>query len=245
VLALAVDALGADKVTAAMLPSRHTSELSLRGAEQEARALGVDFRVIPIEPAFEALREALAPSFAGLAPDVTEENLQARVRGTLLMALSNKLGRVVLTTGNKSELAVGYATLYGDMAGGFAPIRDVYKTLVYRLARWRNRAARVIPEEVIARAPSAELAPGQTDQDSLPPYGVLDAILEGWIEDNLTVAEIVARGFDRATVEREVRMVQRNEFKRRQAPPGAMVSRRAFGRDRRYPITSGYSPEVI
>jgi NAD+ synthase (glutamine-hydrolysing) len=240
VLALAVDALGADQVSAVMMPSRHTSELSLAGAEREARLLGVDYRIIPIEGPYQALLEALAPSFAGRAPDTTEENLQARVRGNLLMALSNKTGRIVLTTGNKSELAVGYATLYGDMAGGYAPIRDVYKTLVYRLAAWRNRDGEVIPAEVIRRAPSAELAPGQTDQDSLPPYAVLDAILEGWIEDDLTVEQLVARGFERATVIDVVRKVQRNEFKRRQAAPGPMLSRRAFGRDRRYPITSGY-----
>lgn len=242
VLALAVDALGPERVMAVMMPSRHTSELSLRGAEAEARALGVDYRVIPIEAPYQALLDSLAPHFAGLPSDTSEENLQARVRGNLLMALSNKHGRLVLTTGNKSELAVGYATLYGDMAGGYAPIRDVYKTQVWDLARWRNRDGEVIPDEVIRRAPSAELAPGQTDQDSLPPYAELDAILSGWIEDDLTVDEICARGHARATVTRVVGLVQRNEFKRRQAAPGPMVSRRAFGRDRRYPITSGYRP---
>ena len=244
-LALAADALGGDAVTALMLHSRHTAELSLRGAsaagrdargrvpqrDDRARVRGVRRFV------GAAVRDARAS-----AGDVTEQNLQARCRGVMLMAVSNRMGRLLLTTGNKSELAVGYATLYGDMAGGYAPLRDVYKTLVWRLSRWRNRDGEVIPREVIERAPSAELAPGQTDQDSLPPYEVLDAILEAFVEDDLAVADIVARGHDRATVERVVRMVQRAEFKRRQAAPGPMVSRRAFGRDRRYPVTSGYDP---
>ncbi|HWP94795.1 MAG TPA: NAD+ synthase [Gammaproteobacteria bacterium] len=242
-LALAADALGAPNVTAVMMPSRYTSDLSLAGAEEEARALGVAYHVIPIEKPFGAFLDVLEPVFAGLPRDTTEENIQARCRGVILMAISNKTGRLVLATGNKSEMAVGYATLYGDMAGGFAPLRDVYKTLVYRLAHDRNAIAPVIPAAVIARAPSAELAPGQTDQDTLPPYEVLDAILEAYIEDDLTVRQIVTeRGFDEATVKRVVRMVQRAEYKRRQGPPGVLISRRAFGRDRRYPITSGYDP---
>ena len=244
-LALAADALGGDAVTALMLPSRHTAELSLRGAERQARILGVEYHSVPIEPAFGAFVGSLAPLFdpRPVEPgDVTVQNLQARCRGVMLMAVSNRMGSLLLTTGNKSELAVGYATLYGDMAGGFAPLADVYKTLVWKLARWRNREGEVIPNEVIERAPTAELAPGQTDQDSLPPYETLDAILEALVEDDLTVAEIVARGHGQAVVERVVRLVQRAEFKRRQAAPGPMVSRRAFGSDRRYPVTSGYDP---
>jgi len=241
-LALAADALGGDAVTALMMPSRHTAELSLRGAERQAATLGVEYHSVSIEPAFEALVGSLAPLLGAASYDVTAQNLQARCRGVMLMAVSNKMGRLLLTTGNKSEVAVGYATLYGDMAGGYAPLRDVYKTLVWRLARWRNRDGEVIPREVIERAPTAELAPDQTDQDLLPPYETLDAILEAFVEDDLSVDEVVARGHPRATVERVVRMVQRAEFKRRQAAPGPMVSRRAFGRDRRYPITSGYDP---
>ena len=242
-MALAVDALGPGSVTALMLPSRHTSQLSLDAAAQQAAALGVEHRVVSIEPAFAAFAVTLAPLFALDDPrEVTVQNLQARCRGVMLMAASNARGRLLLTTGNKSELAVGYATLYGDMAGGFAPLRDVYKTQVYALAEWRNREGEVIPRAVIAREPTAELAPGQRDQDSLPPYAVLDAILEAFVEDDLSVAEIVARGHPREVVARVVQLVQRNEFKRRQAPPGVLVSRRAFGRDRRYPITSGYDP---
>jgi NAD+ synthase (glutamine-hydrolysing) len=247
-LALAADALGGDAVTALMMPSRHTAELSLRGAAAQAAALGVEYHCVTIEPAFEALLGSLAPLLGPLEGpsavpgDLTAQNLQARCRGVMLMAASNRTGRLLLSTGNKSEVAVGYATLYGDMAGGYAPLRDVYKTLVWRLARWRNRDGEVIPREVIERPPTAELAPGQTDQDQLPPYEVLDAILEAFVEDDLAVDEVVTRGHDRATVERVVRMVQRAEFKRRQAAPGPMVSRRAFGRDRRYPITSGYDP---
>jgi len=241
-LAIAVDALGADKVTAVMLPSRFTSDLSLRGAAQQARAMGVRYHTIPIEAAVAAFADALAELFAGLPADATEENIQARCRGVLLMALSNKTGKLLLTTGNKSELAVGYATLYGDMAGGFAPLRDVFKTWVYRLAAYRNSLGEVIPREVIARAPSAELRADQKDSDSLPDYAVLDAILEAYIEDDQTYAEIIAQGYDEAMVRRVIGMVQRNEYKRRQAPPGVRISRRAFGRDRRYPITSGYDP---
>jgi NAD+ synthase (glutamine-hydrolysing) len=240
-LALAVDALGADRVEAVMMPSRYTAAMSLEDARAEARALGVCWREIPIEPVFDAFLGALAESFAGLPADTTEENIQARCRGVILMALSNKTGRIVLTTGNKSEMSVGYATLYGDMAGGFAPIKDVPKLLVYRLARYRNSLGTVIPQRVLERPPSAELAPDQTDQDSLPPYEVLDPILERYIEQDQGVEQIVAAGFDAGVVARVVRMVDRNEYKRRQAPPGIRISRRAFGRDRRYPITSGYT----
>src|SRR5688500_13479813 len=239
-LAIAVDALGADRVYAVMMPSRYTAQMSLDDAAQQARTLGVGYDVISIEGMFEASLGALQEVFAGRAPDTTEENIQARCRGLLLMAISNKTGRMVLTTGNKSEMAVGYATLYGDMAGGFAPIKDCSKMLVYRLARYRNSIAQVIPPRVIERAPSAELRHDQKDSDSLPPYEVLDSILELFIEDNLSVDEISARGFDRATVGRVLEMVKRNEYKRRQAPPGVRISDRAFGRDWRYPITSGY-----
>jgi NAD+ synthase (glutamine-hydrolysing) len=239
-LAIAVDALGADRVHAVMMPSRYTSQMSLDDARQQARTLGVGYDVISIEGMFEASLGALQEVFAGRSPDTTEENIQARCRGLLLMAISNKTGRMVLTTGNKSEMAVGYATLYGDMAGGFAPIKDCSKMLVYRLARYRNSIAQIIPPRVIERAPSAELRHDQKDSDSLPPYEVLDSILELFIEDNLSVDEISARGFDRATVGRVLEMVKRNEYKRRQAPPGVRISDRAFGRDWRYPITSGY-----
>jgi NAD+ synthase (glutamine-hydrolysing) len=239
-LAIAVDALGADRERAVMMPSRYTSQMSLDDAAQQARTLGVGYDVISIEGMFEASLGALQEVFAGRAPDTTEENIQARCRGLLLMAISNKTGRMVLTTGNKSEMAVGYATLYGDMAGGFAPIKDCSKMLVYRLAHYRNSIAPAIPPRVIERAPSAELRHEQKDSDSLPPYEVLDAILELFIEDNLSVDEISSRGFDRATVGRVLEMVKRNEYKRRQAPPGVRISDRAFGRDWRYPITSGY-----
>jgi len=239
-LAIAVDAIGADRVEAVMMPSRFTADMSLTDARAEADALGVDYRVISIEPVFESFLAALSDSFAGMARDTTEENIQARCRGVILMALSNKLGRIVLTTGNKSEMAVGYATLYGDMAGGFAPIKDVPKLLVYRLARYRNRIGAVIPERVLVRPPSAELAPDQKDEDSLPPYSILDPILEGYIEKDRSIEDLVNAGFDPETVRRVAAMVDRNEYKRRQAPPGVRISRRAFGRDRRYPITSGY-----
>jgi NAD+ synthase (glutamine-hydrolysing) len=196
--------------------------------------------VVPIEPIYEATVQQLSELFAGMEEDVTEENIQARCRGLLLMAISNKTGSMLLTTGNKSEMAVGYATLYGDMAGGFAPIKDCSKSLVYRLARHRNTLGRVIPERVITRPPSAELRPDQKDSDSLPDYATLDPILEAFIEEDLSVDDIVKRGFERATVVRILSMVQRNEYKRRQAPPGVRISGRAFGRDWRYPITSGY-----
>jgi NAD+ synthase (glutamine-hydrolysing) len=244
VLALACDAIGAGRVKAVMMPSRFTSPISGEDASAMAAGLGVDCSEIPIEGMYQATLAALAGEFAGLAPDATEENIQARCRGMLLMAISNKTGRIVLTTGNKSEMSVGYATLYGDMAGGFAPIKDCSKLLVWRLARWRNAQgpAPVIPQRIIDRPPTAELREGQLDTDSLPPYEVLDPILEAFIEDDRSVDEIVAMGFDRATVTRVLELVKRNEYKRRQAPPGVRVSRRAFGRDWRYPITSGYRP---
>jgi NAD+ synthase (glutamine-hydrolysing) len=244
VLAIACDALGADRVHAVMMPSRFTSAISEKDATAMARGLGVRYSVISIEGMYEATLAALRDELAGRAPDTTEENIQARCRGMLLMAISNKTGRMVLTTGNKSEMSVGYATLYGDMAGGYAPIKDCSKTLVWRLARWRNGQAGkpVIPVRTIDRPPTAELRAEQLDSDSLPPYEVLDPILEAFIEDDRSVDEIVALGFERATVTRVLEMVKRNEYKRRQAPPGVRVSGRAFGRDWRYPITSGYRP---
>jgi NAD+ synthase (glutamine-hydrolysing) len=239
-LCIAIDAIGASRVHAVMMPSRYTSDMSREDAEAQARALGVRYDILPIDGIFRATETVLADLFEGLGPDITEENIQARCRGILLMAVSNKLGEMLLTTGNKSEMAVGYATLYGDMAGGFAPLKDCAKTLVYALARYRNGIAPAIPERVITRPPSAELAPDQKDSDSLPPYDVLDAILEAFIEDDNSVDQIAERGFDRATVVRVLQMVKRAEYKRRQAPPGVRVSKRAFGRDWRYPITSGY-----
>ena len=239
-LALAVDALGKENVTAVMMPSRHTSKLSVDESVRQAQLLGVEYHSISIESAFDAFLQALKPVIGGIAEDVAAQNVQARCRGVLLMALSNRSGRLLLTTGNKSETAVGYATLYGDMAGGFAPIKDVTKTWVYRLARYRNTLSAAIPAAVIERVPTAELAPGQKDSDSLPPYAILDPILSAYVEDDKTVAEIVALGFDETMVKRVVKMVQFAEYKRRQSPPGVRVSRRAFGRDRRYPITSGY-----
>ena len=239
-LAVACDALGAERVRAVMMPSQYTRQMSLDDAADMAQRVGVRYDTIPIQPAFEAFRAALAPQFAGRAPDVAEENLQARVRGTLLMALSNKFGSIVLTTGNKSEMAVGYATLYGDMAGGFAVIKDLYKTLVWRLARYRNTLSDIIPENIIARAPSAELRADQTDQDSLPPYDVLDGILEAYMEQNRAPREIVAQGYAPAEVRRVVELIRRSEYKRRQAPPGVRITLRGFGKDWRYPITSRY-----
>jgi len=239
-LAIAVDALGSENVQAVMMPSRFTSSMSLEDASAQAKLLGVKYSVLSIEAMFEATLATLKEEFAGRPADATEENIQSRCRMLLLMGLSNKTGRMLLTTGNKSEMAVGYATLYGDMAGGFAPIKDCSKLLVYRLAHYRNSLGRVIPQRVIERAPTAELRSGQKDSDSLPPYEVLDPILEAFIEEDLSVDEIEARGFDRATVSRVLDLVKRAEYKRRQAPPGVRVSRRAFGRDWRYPITSGY-----
>jgi len=240
VLAIAVDALGADKVRAVMMASRHTADISWIDASELAKNLGVQYDEIPISGPVDALEESLAAEFKGLKLDATEENIQARVRGTLLMALSNKTGRLVLTTGNKSEMAVGYCTLYGDMAGGFAVIKDIAKTLVYRLCDYRNSINPVIPERILTRAPSAELRPDQTDQDSLPSYEVLDGIVERYMEQNQSIAEIVAAGFDPDSVEKVTRLIKLNEYKRRQAPPGVRVTTRAFGRDWRYPITSQF-----
>ena len=249
VLALAVDALGAEHVRAVMMPSPYTADISLIDARDMATRLGVRYDEIPIAPMFDAFRAGLAPLFAGLPEDTTEENLQARIRGTLLMALSNKTGAIVLTTGNKSEMATGYCTLYGDMAGGFAVIKDVAKTLVYRLCHWKNdqptrradgSVGPVIPQRILTRAPSAELKPDQTDQDSLPAYEVLDAILARYMEDDQGIEEIVAAGFTRADVERVTHLIKVNEYKRRQAPVGIRVTHRGFGRDWRYPITSKF-----
>jgi NAD+ synthetase len=242
VLALAVDALGADAVTAVRLPSRYTAGMSNDLASEQCRALGVRMETVPIAEPFDGYLRALGPLFAGRDADVAEENLQSRTRGALLMALSNKFGGLLLTTGNKSEYAVGYATIYGDMCGGFAPIKDLYKTEVYALCAWRNAqpGGPVIPEGVITRAPSAELRDNQTDQDSLPPYEVLDGILYRYVDNEKSAAEIVADGFDPATVARILKLVRQGEWKRRQSAPGPKLSRRAFGRERRYPITSGY-----
>ena len=241
VLAIAVDALGAQKVRCVMMPSPYTAEISLLDAREMATRVGVRYDEISIVAMFDAFRAALAPEFAGLAEDATEENIQARIRGTLLMALSNKFGAIVLTTGNKSEMATGYCTLYGDMAGGFAVLKDVAKTLVYRLARWRNaQGPAPIPERIITRPPSAELRPNQTDQDSLPPYDVLDAILQRYMEEDQASEEIVAAGFAAADVERVTRLIKINEYKRRQSPVGIRITHRSFGKDWRYPITSRF-----
>jgi NAD+ synthase (glutamine-hydrolysing) len=241
-LALAVDALGKERVHAVMMPFAYTARMSIEDAEAEAQALGVDYRVLPIEQAYDGFMSILADEFAGLPADLAEQNLQARCRGVLLMALSNKQGHLVLTTGNKSEMAVGYSTLYGDMAGGFDVLKDVPKMQVYALSRYRNARddKPVIPQRVIERPPSAELAPGQVDEDNLPPYPVLDRILELYIEEDCSAADIVAQGFDRVVVEKVLRLVDINEHKRRQAPVGVRISKRGFGRDRRYPITSGW-----
>lgn len=241
VLALACDAIGPERVRAVMMPFRYTSTMSQEDAAKQAKTLGVRYDVLPIEPIFDATVKQLARIFGERGEDVTEENLQARCRGMLLMAISNKTGRMLLSTGNKSEMAVGYATLYGDMAGGFTPLKDCSKTLVYRLARYRNSILPVIPERTIERPPSAELRPNQRDTDTLPPYDVLDPILAAFIEEDLSVNEITQRGYDRDTVTRVLEMVKRNEYKRRQAPPGIRISSRAFGRDWRYPITSRYT----
>ena len=246
VLAIAVDALGADKVRTVMMPSPYTADISWIDARDMARRLGVRYDELPIAAPFEAFKSTLAGEFAGLAEDTTEENLQARIRGTLLMALSNKFGAVVLTTGNKSEMATGYCTLYGDMAGGFAVLKDVAKTTVFALARWRNAhdpfgtGANPIPERIITRPPSAELRPDQKDQDSLPPYEVLDAIVARYMENDEPIESIIAAGFDRADVERVTRLIKINEYKRRQAPVGLRVTRRSFGKDWRYPITNAF-----
>ncbi|MFZ5722049.1 MAG: NAD+ synthase [Pseudomonadota bacterium] len=248
--AIAVDALGADRVEAVMMPFRYTAQMSIDDAREEADILGVRFRIIPIEGMFDAFMSGLQDAFAGTARDATEENLQARCRGVLLMAMSNKQRYLVLTTGNKSEMAVGYATLYGDMAGGFDVLKDVLKTMVYRLSEYRNALAvsrgetPPVPRRVIERAPSAELAPDQKDSDSLPDYPVLDAILRLYVEDDLSAEQVIAQGHDKDTVYRVVRMVDRNEYKRRQAATGPRVTRRGFGKDRRYPITNGWQPGI-
>jgi NAD+ synthase (glutamine-hydrolysing) len=240
VATIAADALGADHVHGVLMPSRFSSDHSLSDARELCRRLGIDERVIPIEPAHAALLDMLAPSFADRAADITEENLQSRIRGVVLMALSNKLGWLVLTTGNKSETAVGYSTLYGDTAGGFAVIKDVPKTVVYELARHRNSSGEAIPASVLAKPPSAELRPGQRDADTLPAYDVLDPILEAYVEDDLTAGELIAAGFDADGVRRVTMMVDSAEYKRRQSPPGVRVTPKAFGKDRRLPITNRY-----
>ena len=242
VAVLAADALGSDAVRALTMPSPYSSPESVEDASDVASRLGIRLDVTPIDAVFGAYRSTLRPLFEDRPEDVTEENLQARIRGNLLMAISNKFGSLVLATGNKSEYAVGYATLYGDMAGGFAPIKDVPKTLVYELCRWRNAEGpnEPIPERVVMKPPSAELRPDQKDTDSLPPYDELDPIIEAYVEDDLGIDEVVARGHDRATVERVVRMIDRTEYKRRQAAPGIKITPKAFGRDRRMPITNRY-----
>ncbi|KAB7701967.1 NAD+ synthase [Plesiomonas shigelloides] len=239
-LAIAVDALGADKVQAVMMPFRYTADISVADAKEEADLLGIEFDIVSIEPMFDAFMQQLAPMFAGTERDTTEENLQARCRGVMLMALSNKRRRLVLTTGNKSEMAVGYATLYGDMAGGFDVLKDVPKTLVFQLSEYRNTLSYVIPQRVIDRPPSAELAPDQVDQDSLPPYDILDAILHAYVEQDKSVADLVAMGFEEDVVRKVIRLVDLNEYKRRQAAVGPRITARNFGKDRRYPITSGF-----
>ena len=247
--AMAVDALGPERVHGVMMPYRFTSSDSLRDAEASAKALGIRYDIVPIEAPMTGFTEVRAPLFAGRTPDITEENLQSRSRGVILMAISNKFGAMVVTTGNKSEMSVGYATLYGDMNGGYNPIKDLYKTEVYRLAAWRNahlpqdvkgRAGEMIPAHVITKAPTAELRENQTDQDSLPPYEVLDAILQGLVENELSIGEIEALGYERATIERVEHLLYIAEYKRRQAPPGVKITRRNFGRDRRYPITNRF-----
>jgi NAD+ synthetase len=239
-LAIAVDVLGADKVHVVMMPSEFTADISVSDAREMAKRVGVKYSELPITTLFECFCETLATEFSGLPFDTAEENLQARIRGTILMALSNKFGNIVLTTGNKSEMAVGYATLYGDMAGGFALLKDVPKTLVYRLAHYRNSLDPVIPERIIIRPPSAELRPDQTDQDSLPPYEVLDAIVEAYVEHDLSYKDIVTMGYSGRDVGQVIQLIHRNEYKRSQSPVGVRVTRRGFGKDRRYPITAKY-----
>ena len=236
-LAVAVDALGAERVNAVMMPFRYTASMSIEDAQTQAAEMGVAYRSISIEPLYESFNGALAEEFEGLAPNITEENMQARCRGVLLMSISNKKNLLVLTTGNKSELAVGYSTLYGDMAGGFDALKDCPKMLVYALARYRNTLSSCIPERVITRPPSAELAPDQKDEDSLPPYEVLDAIIEHYVEQDLSASDIIAQGFAEDDVRRVLRLIDLNEYKRRQAPVGVRITQRGFGRDRRYPIT--------
>ncbi len=241
-LAIATDALGKENVTAVFMPSDYTAEISKSGAMEEVEALGVNYYTLPIHNLFNQYLSTLDEVFAGTDTDTSEENLQARTRGTLLMAIANKRRQIVLVTGNKSEFAVGYATLYGDMAGGFAVLKDLYKTQVYQMARYRNTLSAVIPQSVIDRPPSAELAPGQKDEDTLPPYDILDAILKQYVEENGSIESIIANGFDADVVRQVIAMVIHSEYKRRQAPPGTRVSNKAFGRDWRYPITSRYQP---
>ncbi len=240
VMAIAVDALGAENVHAVMMPSRYTADISQIDARDMVKRLGVGYEEIAIAELAASFDQVLSPMFAGKALDATEENIQARLRGMLLMALSNKFGHLVLTTGNKSELSTGYCTLYGDMAGGFAVLKDVAKTLVYRLARWRNIQSEVIPERIITRPPSAELRPDQTDQDNLPEYDVIDGIIELYVEQNQSAAQIVAAGFERAAVEQILRLIRINEYKRKQSPPGPRITNRAYGRDWRYPLSNGF-----
>jgi len=242
-LAIAADALGPEQVHAVMMPSRYTAQMSLDDAKAQADIMGVDYKVISIEPTFQSFLNTLKEEFVNTEVDTTEENIQARCRGVILMALSNKLSRMVLTTGNKSEMSVGYSTLYGDMAGGFAPLKDVEKQLVYALCDYRNSLAQVIPQRVLDRPPSAELRADQEDQDSLPDYAILDAILRMSVEEDMPRQQIIDAGYDEKVVDKILRMVQINEYKRRQAPPGVRITQRAFGRDRRYPITSGYRRE--
>lgn len=242
--AIAVDALGPDRVMGVMMPYQYTAQISLDDAEAEAKLLGIRYEVLPIATSFEAALETISPMFTDRPADVTEQNMQSRMRGLFLMALSNKLGYMVLTTGNKSEMAVGYATLYGDMCGGYNALKDVPKTWVYRLAKWRNAQGMVIPERVITRPPSAELAPDQLDQDSLPAYDILDAIIERYVENDESLDAIVAAGYEEDTVRKVIRLIDINEYKRRQAPEGVRVTTRGFGRDRRYPITHSWKPGI-
>ncbi len=244
VAAICADAIGPERVHAVMMPSEYTASMSVEDSREIVRRLGIRYSEISIRPVFDAFRHQLAPAFAGRPEDTTEENLQSRIRGTLLMALSNKFGHLVVTTGNKSEMATGYATLYGDMAGGFAVLKDIAKTLVYRLVHWRNEQGRVIPDRVIDRPPSAELRPDQKDQDSLPPYEVLDAVVERYMERDMPPEQIVALGYDAEAVRRVVHLIRVNEYKRRQAPPGVRITPRSFGKDWRYPITSGFRPKA-
>jgi NAD+ synthase (glutamine-hydrolysing) len=239
-LAIAVDAIGAENVEAVTMPSRYTADMSIEDSFAECEALGIKCHQIEIEPMYQSFLTALKDDFLGDQPDATEENIQARCRGVILMAISNKGRKIVLTTGNKSEMSVGYATLYGDMAGGFAPLKDVPKLLVYRLSNYRNTVSSVIPQRVIDRPPSAELAPDQKDEDSLPPYEILDPVLEMYVEQDMSPEAIIKAGYESEMVRQVVAMVKRNEYKRRQAPPGVKITARAFGRDRRYPITSGF-----
>lgn len=243
-LAIAADAIGADKVRAVMMPSRYTASMSLEDAKKQAKQLKVQYDIIEIEPMFKAFLHSLAPEFKDTVVDTTEENIQARIRGTLLMALSNKFGSIVLTTGNKSEFSVGYATLYGDMAGGFSVLKDIPKTWVYRLAEYRNTLSPAIPQRAITREPSAELAEGQIDEDNLPPYAILDDIIDRYVDKDEDPIHIVQAGLNQKTVARVIKLINQNEYKRRQAPIGIRVSHRAFGKDRRYPITSGYTQNI-